>query len=124
MSSQSDDEEAPLDPALLRVQSRLRRLMLIGISTLVIGVVAVLIAIVYRFYIADDSLGSVNLRTTITGEITAESVGLAPDAVLVEQTIDGDQMVLTFQDGADLVTVIIDTDTMQVTGQLRMTGEQ
>jgi hypothetical protein len=122
MSSQPDDEEAPLDPALLRVQARLRRLMLIGISTLVIGVVAVLIAIVYRFYIADDSLGSVNIRTTITGEITAESVGLAPDAVLVEQTIDGDRMLLSFQDGADLVNIIIDTTTMQVTGQLRMTG--
>lgn len=122
MSSQSDDEEAPLDPALLRVQSRLRRLMLIGISTLVIGVVAVLIAIVYRFYIADDSLGSVNIRTTITGEITAESVGLAPNARLMEQTIDGDQMLLTFQDGADLVNIIIDTSTMQITGQLRMTG--
>jgi len=122
MSSQSDDEEAPLDPALLRVQARLRRLMLIGISTLVIGVVAVLIAIVYRFYIADDSLGSVNIRTTITGEITAESVGLAPDAVLVEQTIDAERLLLTFQDGADLVNIIIDTTTMQVTGQLRMTG--
>lgn len=122
MSSQSDDEEAPLDPALLRVQARLKRLMLIGISTLVIGVVAVLIAIIYRFYIADDSLGSVNLRTTITGEITAESVGLAPDALLLEQTIDGDQMLLSFQDGADLVNIIIDTRTMQITGQLRMTG--
>ncbi|MHA1560229.1 MAG: hypothetical protein ACTSWI_06110 [Alphaproteobacteria bacterium] len=124
MSSQSDDEEAPLDPALLRVQSRLRRLMLIGMSTLVIGVVAVLIAIIYRFYIADDSLGSVNLRTTITGEITAESVGLAPEAMLLEQTIDGNQMVLTFQDGPDFVTVIIDTATMQVTGQLRVRGEE
>ena len=98
--------------------------MLIGISTLVIGVGAVLIAIIYRFYIADDSgVGSVNLRTTIVGEITAESVGLAPDATLVEQTIDGNQMVLTFEDGADLVMVIIDTATMEVTGQFRMTGE-
>jgi len=123
MSSQSDDDDAPLDPALLRVQARLKRLMMIGISTLVIGVVAVLIAIIYRFYIADDSVGSVNLRTTITGEITAESVGLAPEAMLVEQTIDGTQMVLTFQDGADLVIVIIDTNRMEVTSQLRVTGE-
>jgi len=123
MSSQSGDEEAPLDPALLRVQARLKRLMLIGISTLVIGVVAVLIAIIYRFYIADDSLGSVNLRTTITGEITAESVGLAPAALLLEQTIDGNQMALTFQDGLDLVIVVIDTATMQITSQLRMTGQ-
>lgn len=123
MSSPSDDDEAPLDPALLRVQARLRRLMLIGISTLVIGVVAVLIAIIYRFYIADDSDGrTVNLRTTITGEVTAESVGLAPNAELIEQTIDGNQMLLTFRDGADLVNIIIDTTTMEITGQLRMTG--
>jgi hypothetical protein len=123
MSSQSDDEEAPLDPALLRVQRRLRRLMLIGISTLVIGVGAVLIAIIYRFFIADENLGRVNLRPTITGEVTAESVGLAPEATLIQQSIDGSQMVLTFQDGADIVTVIIDTTTMEIAGRFRVTGE-
>lgn len=97
--------------------------MIIGISTLVIGVGAVLIAIIYRFYIADDSSGgTVNLRTTITGEVTAESVGLGPGAELINQTIDGDRMVMTFRDGADHVNVFIDTTTMEVTGQLRITG--
>ena len=98
--------------------------MIIGISTLGIGVAAVLIAIIYRFYIADSSdLGAVlEQPTTIQGEITAEAVGLGPGAELIQQTLDGTQMVLTFRDGADTVTVIVDTTTMQVVRQLRITG--
>jgi hypothetical protein len=125
MSFQPDpnEDEEPLDPALIRVQRRLRRLMIIGISTLGIGVAAVLIAIIYRFYIADSSdLGAVLEPRTIQGEITAESVGLGPEAELIQQTLDGTQMVLTFRDGADTVTVIVDTTTMQVVRQLRITG--
>ena len=98
--------------------------MIFGISTLGIGVVAVLIAIIYRFYIADSSdVGAAIEQIRLTGEITAESVGLGPDAVLVQQTVDGNQMVLTFQDGADTVTVIVNTTTMTVARQFRITGD-
>jgi hypothetical protein len=125
MSSQSGTpEEQPLDPALIRVQKRLRRLMIIGISSLGIGVAAVLVAIIYRFYIADTSDPRALIeRTTITGEVTAEALGLAPDAELIEQTLDGDRMAYTFRDSAGLVTVIIDLTTMTVVRQFRVGAE-
>ncbi len=125
MSPQSGSpEEQPLDPALIRVQKRLRRLMIIGLSTLGIGVAAVLVAIIYRFYIADTSDPRALIeRTTITGEVTAEALGLAPDAELVEQTLDGDRMAYTFRDGAGLVTVIVDLTTMTVVSRFRVGAE-
>jgi hypothetical protein len=125
MSPQSGaPQEQPLDPALIRVQKRLRRLMIIGLSTLGIGVAAVLVAIIYRFYIADTSDPAALLeRTTITGEVTAEALGLAPDAELVEQTLDGDRMAYTFRDGAGLVTVIVDITTMTVVSRFRFGAE-
>ena len=44
----ADPAETPLDPVALRVQARLRRLILISGLTLGIGIFAVLFAIVYR----------------------------------------------------------------------------
>ncbi len=130
MSSQSGaPKDPPLDPALIRVQKRLRLMMIIGLSTLGVGVVAVLIAIIYRFFIADSTDGQLaeaaaqltQPPTVITGEVTAEAVGLAPEAELVQQTIDGTQLVLTFRDDAGLVTVIVDTATMTVVRRFRVT---
>ena len=41
-------DELPLDPAALRLQARLKRLILISGLTLGIGILAVLVAIAYR----------------------------------------------------------------------------
>ena len=43
----SDDEE-PLDPAVERIRARLSRLVLLGVGTLLLGLVAVFIAVIYR----------------------------------------------------------------------------
>src|SRR5688500_8666847 len=110
-----DEDEPPLDPVLLRVQARLRRLMLFGGATLGIGIVAVLLAIFYRFFVMDPTGGSDNppIGEPIVGEITAEAVGLAPTAVLAEATIEGDGMLRVFRGGTDTVAVEVDRDTMR-----------
>ncbi|MGD9739774.1 MAG: hypothetical protein AB7O56_09090 [Bauldia sp.] len=120
-----DDEEPPLDPVLARVQARLRRLMLIGGLTLVIGITAVLLAIVYRFFIADrnEEPAAANGAPFVIGEVTATEVGLPATAELISTTLDGDRMVLGFRDGADTVMVLVDTTTMAVTGQFRVAAE-
>jgi hypothetical protein len=120
------EEETPLDPRLIRIQQRLRRLMIIGISTLGIGVLAVLVAIIYRFYIKDSSgpivipevPAATEPRAPIVGEITAEAVGLGPDAELIQQTLDGDRLMLIYREGTDRITIIVDTETMTVVGRL------
>ncbi len=129
MASNSGVEaEQPLDPRLIRLQKRLRLMMMIGLGTLGVGVVAVLIAIIYRFALSDSSKEQIDNANallappvTVTGEITAEAVGLTPGAELVQQTLDGNQLALTFRDGTDLVTVIVDTTTGEVTSRFRMT---
>jgi len=44
----ADLDETPLDPAQLRLQARLRRLLLISGGTLALGILAVLIAVAYK----------------------------------------------------------------------------
>jgi hypothetical protein len=124
-SAQFDDDEKPLDPAMLRVQARLRRLMMIGGATLALGIAAVMFAIVYRFFIqkpSSDAAESTLGATVPMGEVTAADVGLPPDARLLSVNVNGGTMVLAFQDGADTVTVLVDTATMQVSGQFRVSG--
>src|SRR5690606_41786542 len=48
MTHHADDDEKPLDPALIRIQARLRRMMLIAGLTLGLGILAVFGAILYR----------------------------------------------------------------------------
>lgn len=43
-----EDREAPLDPAIARVQARLKTMMLIAAGTLGIGLIAVFVAIAFR----------------------------------------------------------------------------
>jgi hypothetical protein len=116
-----DDDEEPLDPALLRVQAKLRRLMMIGGLTLGLGIFAVLIAIVYRISQSGPDEPA-SPATAAIAEITADTIGLSPDAALVSVALDGGRMALAFRDGADTVTVLIDTTTMAVLGRFSVRG--
>ena len=49
-----DDDEKPLDPAMLRVQAKMRRLMLIAGLTLGLGILAVFGAILYKIVLDGD----------------------------------------------------------------------
>ena len=69
-----DDEEKPLDPAMVRVQARLQRLMLIAGLTLGVGILAVFLAIIYRITAADDRAPVVAEETTAGVAEEAEPV--------------------------------------------------
>lgn len=118
------DDEPPLDPVLLRVQARLRRLMLFGGATLGIGIVAVLLAIFYRFFVMDPTGGNDDppAGEPIVGEVTAEAVGLNPNAILAEVSVEGNLMILVFRDGNDTVTIEVDRNTMRHLRTFRITG--
>ena len=96
--------------------------MMIGGLTLGLGIGAVLLAIVYRLFFMDSTAGAPNPGTVVTGEVTAEAVGLPPGAELISVALDGDRMALAFRDGADTVTVVVDTTTMAVVGRFRVAG--
>ncbi|MGV8839098.1 MAG: hypothetical protein ACWA6X_02215 [Bauldia sp.] len=124
-ANQFDDDEKPLDPAMLRVQKRLRRLMVIGGSTLALGIAAVMFAIVYRFFIQQPSENDeppAQGAVVPMGAVTAASVGLPAGAELLSTNVTGTVMTLAFRDGTDLVTVLVDTTTMRVSGQFRIAG--
>jgi len=110
------EEEEPLDPTLMRVQARLRRLMLIAGLTLGLGILAVLGAMLYRI----NGLGT-TARPLAAGAAVAvdlAAAGLPPDARLVSSVLDGDRLALTYESAAGNEVLIVDVRSAVVVGRL------
>ncbi len=96
-----DDEEKPLDPATERVRRKMVRLMVISIGIMMIGLMAVFGAIVYKFTnlggkSSDDSaVSSNNLDTFET------AIDIPEGATIVSTALDGTRVSLTlsYSDG-------------------------
>ncbi len=113
-----DDDEKPLDPTLVRVQARLRRLMLISLSTLAIGIFAVFAAILYRIVSADSS-------AAVDGAVVrvpAAELNLPADARLVSTALDGDRVAYTYDVGGGVLTVIVDMRSGAIVGRVEVGG--
>jgi hypothetical protein len=102
------EEEKPIDPAFLSVQRKLRRLMLVGGATLGIGILAVLIALVYRIATLDATPPSPPAGGAVP-TLSLQALGLPADAKLISTALDGNRLAMTYQtsDGTD--TVVVDT---------------
>ena len=80
-----DDE--PLDPAVERIRARLSRLMLLGVGTLLLGLVAVFVAVIYRSQANGSSSAAVaQAEVRLLPGAIVRSTAIAENGVLV--TID------------------------------------
>jgi hypothetical protein len=119
-----EPEEKPLDPDVVRVQQKLRRLMMISGLTLGLGLLAVFMAILYRIFTYQGAGTPVPVvEGAAIPTVTRTALGLPPDARLVSTSLDADRIALTFEDGAGSTIVIFDLGRMSVTSRLRLAGE-
>jgi len=112
----ADPDETPLDPAALRLQARLRRLILISGLTLGIGILAVLVAIVYR-------IAAVPTAAAPGHAIHAAASILPAGARLVGTSSDGSRVVLTYEHSGGTTLITIDPRSLAVTGRLDLKPE-
>jgi len=92
MAGPTDEErEAPLDPAIARVQARLRTMMLIAAGTLGIGLIAVFVAIAFRVARSGDDAppAGAPFQTLVEVVTPGTIVGTQVDADRLSLTIDG-----------------------------------
>ncbi len=113
----ADENERPLDPAVLQVQARLRRLMLIAGLTLGLGIFAVFAAILYRIVTYDATSAPAVAEGTPIGLPT---LGLPADAGLVSTSLDGNHLALTYETADGTVIIVIDTRSGTVVSRLRI----
>lgn len=93
----TDEQEAPLDPALERVRRKMLRLLIISSSTIILGLMAVVYSIVYRVNRLPE-----NTETTATATerddiapAARQSIAL-PSGFTVENTAIGGNRILLF----------------------------
>ncbi len=98
-----DDEEPPLDPAVERVRQRLKRLIVISSTTLLVGVVAVLVAVVYRI---GPERGKSAIAPAASETVIAAAVPAG--AHVLSSALDGTTMALTVDIGGTSHIILID----------------
>ena len=115
----SDDDDKPLDPSVKRVETRVRRLILIAGLTLGLGLFAVFAAILYRI-VNLDTTGKAVAPDTAMPSLSLTQMGLPAEAKLVSTALDGSRLALTYETGEGTVTVVVDLKSDAVVGRLRV----
>ena len=94
-----NDEERPLDPAVERVRRKMLRLMVISIGIMMVGLMAVLGAIVYKIAdrgkAGDKGRGTIAVAPSVPVSPGFEGrIDLADDAQIVSVSLDGGNILL------------------------------
>ncbi len=115
-SATFDGDDDKIDPTFLRVQARLRRLMLVGGLTLGLGLIAVFAAILYKIA-TYDTTGKAMAPDAAVPTLSLAAMGLPADARLVSTALDGNRMALTYEVAGGNTIVVIDIRTGAVVGR-------
>jgi hypothetical protein len=94
MNAAELEDEKPLDPAIEAVRKRLARLMVVSIGIMMVGLLAVLGAIVYKAY------GTPSGSTALNG-----TLAIPAGMNVIDQSLDGDRIALRLRgaDGAETI---------------------
>ena len=109
-----DDTETPLDPAQLRLQAKLKRLLMWSTTIMALGLVAVIAAIFYRVYRTDAKPS-----TTFQHPLSAE-LPLPVGGRVIDTRLDGTRMAVTIETPKGAVVVVIDLETLQAIRRLEL----
>ena len=112
----ADDDEKPLDAAQLRLQAKLKKLLLGSTLVMVVGFVAVFAAIFYRV-----TRSEVKPVPTFDHPLVAE-LPLPDGARVTASRIDGDRLTLTMEGPKGATVLVLDLATMKAIRRLELTA--
>ncbi len=102
------EEDKPLDPATEKVRRKMVRLLVISIGVMMIGLMAVLGAIVYKIGSKPDATNVANQGYAIPGEPGFEGrIDLPQGARIVSTSLDGDRVLLQLQLESGAVQLLV-----------------
>jgi hypothetical protein len=111
----AEDDEKPLDPAQLRLQAKLKRLLFWSTGVMVLGLVAVLAAIFYR-------VTKVDVKPAVAWDrpVIAE-LPMPEGGRVVDTRLDGNRMAVTVEGPKGAAILLVDLETMKVVRRLELT---
>jgi hypothetical protein len=119
MTHPASDDDKPLDPAVQRVEVRVRRLILIAGLTLGLGVFAVFAAILYRIAAYDTTARPLAADAPVP-TLSAATLGLPAGARLVSTAADGGRVILTYEYPGGHMLVFLDAGSLSVVRKLAL----
>lgn len=114
-----DEEEKPLDPAVENIRRRMVRLLVISISIMMIGLMAVLAAIVYKINSRDDSppvptIVKQQSADKAVANATFGKIQLPKSGRLVASSLNGNRLLLTVETDGKKQLLIFDMVTATI----------
>jgi hypothetical protein len=105
--SNADEDEKPLDPVMENVRKKMVRLLLTSLGIMMVGLMAVLGAIVYKINSGGDEVPAVRTEIPSDGAVIAGNITLPKGAWVNSQSISGDRISLdvTLAGGAREIVV-------------------
>ncbi|MEM7216161.1 MAG: fimbrial protein [Pseudomonadota bacterium] len=114
-----DTEEQPLDPVMERVRKKMIRLMVISISIMMIGLLAVLFAIIYKFTNPGSSSDQEAARAP--NDSVEINLGLSLDDEVLSSRIRDNRLVLDIRtDEGKRKVLIIDINSGQLVSRVNI----
>lgn len=104
-----DDDDKPLDPAALRLQQKLRRLVFFSSLIMVAGLIAVFSAILYKV----NSGG----RGADRDAAYAATVSVGPEARIRSVQVEDDRLLVLVEEGSSTALLQIDATTGRLIGR-------
>ncbi len=121
---QDEIQEEPLDPAVERVQAKLRKLLLGSSLIMGLGLIAVFAAIIYKLNEVEDGAVAYQIPDIVTqADLRKASYPLPARTKILSTSINGDNLVVTYQaEGGEGGVLLIDIPSWQVYSVLTLSG--
>jgi hypothetical protein len=108
----TDLDKPPIDPAAARAVQRVRRLMLISGVTTLVAIAAILVAIGYRLFKAEERMAAADVTANIP-----------KNARVIATAASGDRIVVTLDVGGTTEIRTYHVRTLEPAGRLRFVNE-
>ena len=113
-----DNEEKPLDPAVERVRQKMTRLMVVSIGIMLIGLFAVLFAIIYKVTARDG-----NPQTGVASEPFEYELALPSGSRVVSHQLAGNRLTILAEEKSGNQSIIVfDLAEQRLLGRVNMTA--
>lgn len=124
--------EPPLDPAMEKVRRKMVRLLAVSIGVMLIGLMAVLVAVVYKINRAPETSETEVARSDIPGQVATpikpeppklieSQIDLTPGTRLLSQSLSGDQLSLeTLLPDGGTELIIYDYRESRILGRIKL----
>jgi type II secretory pathway component PulM len=112
------DTEKPLDPAVARVQARLRGMMLWSRGIMLVGFAALFGVIFYKFYWVRQSVPPADTLTVLPGQSPLANLVMPAGGHITDARTDANRLVVTIDAPAMTSVLVIDLETMRTLRRL------